>query len=130
MNVKYLRSKATAERLIRKNGAQFDWRGQDGTEIDPVTELPVEGSEERPTQKVWAVILPPNGNPDQYRGENGVLDLSRVRKIIVSTQGLKFNPEPLHQVFYREEWWTYENNMDLAPDGETDVLFKGLIRRT
>lgn len=130
MNVKYLRSKATAERLIRNNGDKFSWRKSTPVEIDPVTEEPVVGQEPYMTQTVWAVILPPNGDPDQYKGDNGVIDLSKVRKVIVSTQGLQYSPEPLHQVFYKDEWWTYENSTDLAPDGVTDILFKGLIRRT
>ena len=132
MNVKYLRNRATAERLIRNNGAKFPWRKVEQGAFDPVTE---EAVETVTPQTVWAVILPPGGDPfsskvDQYKGENGVLDLSKVRKIIVSTQALEYNPEPLHQIFYKGEWWTYENNTDLAPDGVTDILFKGLIRRT
>lgn len=127
MNIKYLRNKATAERLIRNNGAKFQWRKVEQGAFDPVTE---EAVETITPQTVWAVILPPSGNPDQYKGENGVLDLSKVRKIIISTQALVYVPEPLHQIFYKGEWWTYENNTDLAPDGETDILFKGLIRRT
>ena len=127
MNVKYLRSRATAERLIRNNGDRFSWRKVERGAIDPVTE---ESAETVTPQTVWAVVLPPTGNPDQYKGEDGVLDLSRVRRIIVSTQGLLYNPDPLHQVLYKGEWWTYENFTDLAPDGVTDILFKGLIRRT
>lgn len=127
MNVKYLRSRATAERLIRNNGDRFSWRKVERGPIDPVTE---ESVETVTPQTVWAVVLPPTGNPDQYKGEDGVLDLSRVRRIMVSTQGLLYNPDPLHQVLYKGEWWTYENFTDLAPDGVTDILFKGLIRRT
>jgi len=127
MNAKYIRNRRTAERLIRENGASFDWRKTTEVVIDPVTEEPV--GEPYLLQKVWAVILPPNGNPDQYRGDNGTLDLSKVRRVLVSTQGLKYNPEPLHQIFYKGEWWLFENSSELAPDGETDILFKGLIRR-
>lgn len=129
MNVKYLRNRATAERLIRNNGGQFPWRKVEQGVFDPVTE---EAPETITPQTVWAVILPPKfkGDEDQYKGENGVLDLSKVRMVIISTQSLIYKPEPLHQILYKGEWWTYENNTDLAPDGETDILFKGLIRRT
>lgn len=125
MNVKYQRNKATASRLIRNNGAKFQMK-----RAIVVTD-PVEGNTSHDEfQDIFAVILPPqSGDLDTYLGQMGTLDLSQVRAILISTQGLKWNPLPLHRVFYRGEWWQYEQSSGLDPDGETDILFQGFIRR-
>lgn len=130
MNAKYIRSRATASRLIKANGAKFKWRAIRHGEFDPVTETTI--GETTEYQDVWAVILPPNfkGQEDRFAGENGTLDLSKIRSILISVEGIKFNPAPLHQILYRNEWWLYEDSKGLDPDGETDILFKGFIRRT
>lgn len=131
MNAKYLRSQATASRLIKANGAKFQM-----SRVVPGVVDEVEGSigaATTQTQDIFAVILPPASSRDsyldQFRGEGGVLDLSRVKSILISKEGLQWNPEPLHRVLYRGEWWLYENASGLDPDGETDILFKGYLRK-
>lgn len=131
MNAKYLRAVATAKRLIKNNGAQFQWRRV--TKVrDPLEETE---TEEVLTQTVWAVVLPPANDPfsskiDQYVGPDGVLNLSKVRKVLISPEGNTFKPTPQDQMFHQGEWWTFEQSSELAPDGETDIMFKGTIRRT
>jgi hypothetical protein len=133
MNAKYLRSKATASRLIKANGAKFQMKRlvAGATPTDPVEGTVAEDVEQ--LQDIWAVILPPSSGRDsfldQFKGEGGVLDLSKIKSILISTEGLLWNPEPLQRVFYRGEWWQYEMAKGLDPDGETDILFKGYLRR-
>ncbi len=128
MNVKYLRSRATASRLIKANGAKTQMRRY------ILTEDPVEGNVEVPeTQDIIAVILPPTSNRDDFLdhfgGQMGSLDLSQVRSILISVEGLKWNPKSLERILYRGEWWQFDMSMGLDPDGETDILFTGYIRR-
>lgn len=127
MNAKYLRAQATASRLIKANGAKFQM-----SRVVPGVVDEVEGSigaATTQTQDIFAVILPPSGNLDRFKGEGGVLDLDGLRKILISKEGLQWNPEPLQRVLYRGEWWLYEESMELGPDGETDILFKGYLRK-
>lgn len=133
MNAKYLRSKATAARLIKANGAKFQMKRlvAGAQPDDPVEGTVAENVEQ--VQDIFAVILPPASSRDsfldQFKGEGGILDLSRIRSILISSEGLQWNPEPLQRVLYRGEWWQFEMPMGLDPDGETDILFKGYIRR-
>lgn len=128
MNAKYLRNQATASRLIKSNGAKFEMKRM------VITEDPVEGNTSTPDfQDIFAVILPPLSGRDsfldQYMGTHGILDISQVRSILISVEGLKWSPEPLSRIKYRDEWWLFDMSMGLDPDGETDILFQGYIRR-
>lgn len=131
-NAKYIRSRATAERLIKSNGDKFPLRRETEASVDPVTEEPID-----PVvmdQDARMVILPPktgavDNRYERFRGENGVIDFSVLKDYLLSTQNLLWKPQPLDKVYYRAEWWTLETLQALDPDGATDIFYKGILRR-
>lgn len=144
MNAKYLRLKATAERLIRENGIKTQIKKEVGG-VDKVTGKKVPGYQEANytdpgmvdgsglyLQDVTVVFLPAGSGDaqlDQFREENGVLDLSRIKKVLISTEGLKWEPDSLTLVKYNGEWWKLYSSGVIDPDSEVRVLYKGYIRR-
>lgn len=132
MNVKYLRNRATASRLIKKNGAKFRMMRETGTEPDPVTG---EGELVQEFQDVWMVVLPPktgsmDGRYERFRGTDGTIDFSVLKDCLLSTEKLIWRPMPLEKVMVKGEWWTLETIQALDPDGETDIFYKGVLRRS
>ena len=131
MNVKYIRSRALAERLIRTNGAKFKMRRETGSAPDPVTGVENQSEE---FQDVWMVMLPPRSAPgdqkyEAFRGADGTLDFSVLKDYLLSTEKLAWRPMPLERVMLKNEWWTIETLQTLDPDGETDIFYKGILRR-
>lgn len=131
MNVKYLRMRATAQRLIRENGAQKNFRRIQEGGYNENTD-----SYDDPTysdQKLWCVVLPPKykGEEQLFGGETGgILDYSSVKNILISNENQVFEPESLDEFEYKPgEWWTLDQVSGLDPDSETNILFKGIIRR-
>lgn len=132
MNVKYLRNRATASRLIKNNGEKFRMMRETGTEPDPVTG---EGELVQEFQDVWMVVLPPkSASGDQkyevFRGRDGTLDFSVLKDYLLSTEKLVWRPMPLEKVMVKGEWWTLETIQALDPDGQTDIFYKGVLRRS
>lgn len=131
MNVKYLRMRATAQRLIRENGTKVNLRRLQQGEYDKETD-----SYPEPTyleQALWCVVLPPKykGQEQLFSGETGgILDYSSVKNVLLSTQDMKFVPESLDDFQYKGEWWKLDQLSSLDPDAETDILYKGIIRRS
>lgn len=131
-NAKYIRNRATAQRLIRNNGDLFPLKRETEASIDPVTEEPTDP--EILNQDAWMVILPPktgaiDARYERFRGENGIIDFSVLKEYLLSTQDLSWRPMPLDKVLYRSEWWIIETLQTLDPDGATDILYKGILRR-
>lgn len=131
MNVKYLRMRATAQRLIRENGALKNFRRINQGEYDEATD-----SYPEPTylsQKLHCVVLPPKykGQEQLFAGETGgILDYSSVKNILISNENQVFEPDSLDEFEYKPgEWWTLDQVSGLDPDSETNILFKGIIRR-
>lgn len=130
MNAKYIRMRATADRLIRSNGAKFSLKRVVSSGFDPVTEESVTVEESQDGYMV--MLLAKAGAPgkyDQFKGDDGSLDFNKIRDYLLSTQGLTWIPKQFDKVMYRGEWWTFETIQGLDPDGETDILYKGTIRR-
>jgi len=126
----YIRNRATAERMIRQNGTTTQNQRQNNN-VDPVTGKPVGPAEEE--QDIYIVFLPAgtsgDAQLDQFKDSDGVLNLERLRKVLISTQGLQWNPEQGQLIKYQDEWWNYYGVGSLDPDGKTIILFKGYIRR-
>lgn len=131
-NIKYIRNRATAERLIRNNGDKFQLKRETAGTFDPVTEETTDPVVE--TQDVIMVILPPktgaiDGRYERFRGENGTLDFSVLKEYLMSTEKLLWRPQALEKVFLKGEWWNLETIQALDPDGATDIFYKGILRR-
>lgn len=126
---KYLRMQATAARLIRENGAAYTMRRETGGTKDPIEGTTIGGTPE--TQTIQAVVLPPKSEKsEKYKEADGSLNLSKVNDILISAQGLTWRPQSLEEIQYQGEWWTLHDLSPLAPDGATDIIYKGFIRRT
>lgn len=130
MNLKYVRAQRTAMRMIKENGAKFYFQDNQGY----VTWDSGLVTWDHEPAFAYMVILPPGGDPfstktDQYLGDDGFLNLSMFRNILISPEGLTIAPEPHQQVSYQGEWWTIVNLSNLAPDGTVDIFYKGVIRR-
>lgn len=133
MNAAFIRAKNSAHRMIKKNGVELRWSRPGRQETDEVTGLPTGGTPEL-IQMLWTVVLPPGNNPwdnkmDLYRGEDGTLELSKVRRVLISTVGMGFNLEDLDRVTINGETWIFTQASELSPDTETLILKKGIIRR-
>lgn len=131
-NAKYIRNRATAERLIRNNGAIFQVKRETGGVRDPVTEITPDPVVE--TQDVWMVVLPPktgavDARYERFRGTNGTIDFSVLKDYLLSTEKLLWRPLPLEKVLIKGEWWNLETIQTLDPDGQTDIFYKGILRR-
>lgn len=131
-NAKYIRNRATAERLIRNNGALLALKRETDGGIDPVTEEPTDPVVLN--QNAWMVVLPPktgaiDARYERFRGDNGTIDFSVLKDYLLSTQDLQWRPLPLDFVMIKGEWWRLETLQTLDPDGETDIFYKGILRR-
>lgn len=129
MNAKFIRMRATAARLIKENGAKTQVK-RANENIDPVTGLP-DGPEEL-VQDAFIVFLPAgtsgDAQLDQFRDSDGVLDLEKLKKVLISTEGLKWEPGAGDLVLYRGDWWNFYGAGKIDPDAETDIVYKGYIR--
>lgn len=130
MNASFIRAKNSAHRMIRKNGALLVWTRPGREDFDDVTGEPIPGTGEL-TQSLWTVILPPKykGQEDQYKGEDGTLDLSKVRNVLVSTIGMGWTLKDLDRVTINGEQWVFRQATDLEPDAQTLILVKGILWR-
>lgn len=128
MNMKFVRFRNTATRLIKGDGAVFRMRRVS----DPI-EDPIEGTVtpgEIQVQDVTAVILPAGGSDaESFLARNSNLTLSDVKKVLIANEGLKWDPLPLEEFEYRGEWWIYDEAGTIDPDATTKILFRGFIRR-
>ena len=124
----YLRNRATAERLIRQNGTKSQMK-KPGS-IDKITGKPNGVDTE---QNIFVVFLMPgtsgDAQLDQFRGDDGSLDLLRLKKVLVSTEGLQWEPDSTCLIKYEGEWWKYYGVSVLDPDGKTKIFYKGYIQR-
>lgn len=144
MNASYLRARKTAERLIRRQGCKVNLKKESGG-VDKVTgkrvlgySIPdyidpgaIEGSGLR-LQEAFALILPAGGSEsqlDQFKDENGTLDLSKIRKVLISPEGLSWNPDSSTLLEFDGVWWKLYSSGSINPDGDTDIVYKGYIRR-
>lgn len=126
----YLRNRATAERLIRQNGTKSQLQQPATGGIDKITGKPT-GAPEK-TQDIYVVFLPPGtsqSDMDMYKASGADLDLSKVKKVLISTEGLQWEPDATCFVMYDSEWWKLYANLVLDPDGKTKIFYKGFIRR-
>lgn len=125
----YLRNRRTAEKLIKANGTQSQMKKSTSvldkiTGKTTVTEI---------TQNIFVVFLMPgtsgDAQLDQFRELDGTLDLIKLKKVLVSTEGLQWEPDPTCHIRYNNEWWKYYGVSVLDPDGQTKIFYKGYIQR-
>lgn len=125
----YLRSRATAERLIRTNGGKTQL-SKPGNTVDKITGKPTGAPL---TQNIFIVFLPPGtsqADMDQYKEAlGGVLDLTKIKKVLISMEGLQWEPDNTCLVTYDSEEWKLYAQSVLDPDGKTKIFYKGFIRR-
>lgn len=129
MSLKTIRYRNTATRLIRDNGAIFQMRRTTDDVVDD--DLGTVEPGEVQTQDVIAVILPTGSDTDaqMFLARNSNLTLTDSRKILIANQGLLWDPMPLEEFLFRGEWWVYDPNSTIDPEGDVKVLFKGYIRK-
>lgn len=130
---KFIRLRATATKLIKNNGAMYDFKREVPDVVDPIEGttpgVPLETN-------LPAVILPPKKQgaagqafADVYKGEDGIVNLSKVNDILFSSEGSEWIPTSEDKILYQGEWWTLKGVTPVIPDGQTHVLHKGIIRR-
>lgn len=126
----YLRSQATASRLIRTNGGKTRITKPNNT-VDKITGKPV-GAPQVTDAFVVFLLAGTSGDAqlDQIKADQGgTLDLEKIKKVLISMEGLQFNPDNTCTVTYdSEEWKLYAQGV-LDPDGKTKIFYKGYIRR-
>lgn len=126
----YLRSQATASRLIRTNGGKTQITKPNNT-VDKITGKPA-GAPLVTDAFVVFLLAGTSGDAqlDQIKADQGgTLDLEKIKKVLISMEGLQFNPDNTCTVTYdSEEWKLYAQGV-LDPDGKTKIFYKGYIRR-
>lgn len=126
---KYLRMQATAARLIKENGAPFQFR-RPITVKDTVAGTVTNTYE---TQMVDTVVLIPGGSlklnsVEQITGEN-LSKLSKMNNLLLSPKTPVFPLSAPVEIFYENSWWLVELVSPLKPDGKTLILYKAFMRR-
>lgn len=126
MNLKYMRARKSAERIIRENGAKFHYQDMGQGYVTWDSEL-VTWDEEPPF--IYMAVFP-RSEEDEFDSESGgIMDLSMFRKFLMSTEGLTVRPAPQQQVHYQGEWWTIMSIVNLNPDGQLDIFYRGVLQR-